>query len=86
MFNPGRLTLARQRRGLTKKAVAEAAGLSVKSVSDYENGHAVPTESTVVSLARVVRFPPSFLSAPDLEVPRSDGASFRALSAMKYAL
>lgn len=82
MFNPARLALARRRRGVTKKALADAAHLSVKSVSDYENARAVPSEATVVEIARALRFPPEFFSAADLESPSTENASFRALSSM----
>jgi Zn-dependent peptidase ImmA (M78 family)/transcriptional regulator with XRE-family HTH domain len=82
MFNPGRLALARRRRGRTKKALADAARLSVKSISDYEHARAVPSEETVVDLGRALRFPVSFFAAPDLESPTEDNASFRALSSM----
>lgn len=82
MFNPGRLALARRRRGQTKKALADVVGMSVKSISDYENAHAVPSESTVVDLGRALRFPVGFFAGPDLESPTADNASFRALSSM----
>jgi Zn-dependent peptidase ImmA (M78 family)/DNA-binding XRE family transcriptional regulator len=85
LLNPGRLTLARQRRGLTKKALAEAVGLTVRSVSGFENGDMAPSEQTVGELAKALRFPTAFLLAPDLDAPSPESASFRALSSMTAA-
>lgn len=82
MFNPGRLALARRRRGLTKKALADAARLSVKSVSDFENARSVPAEESIVALAHALRFPVEFFAGADLESPTTENASFRALSSM----
>ncbi|HZL16480.1 MAG TPA: ImmA/IrrE family metallo-endopeptidase [Polyangia bacterium] len=82
MFNPERLALARRRRGMTKKALADAAEMSVKSISDYENDHAVPSEAAVAAIGQALRFPVEFFEGPDLESPTADNASFRAMSAM----
>jgi Zn-dependent peptidase ImmA (M78 family)/DNA-binding XRE family transcriptional regulator len=82
VFNPSRLTLARQRRGLTKTRLAADTGLSVRSISGFEAGDMVPSEATVSDLARALRFPTTFFMAPSLDVPTSEGASFRALSSM----
>ncbi len=82
MFNPSRLTLARQRRGMTKTKLAAEAQLAVRSVSGYEAGDMVPSDATVGDLARILRFPNDFFAARSLDVPSSDSASFRALSSM----
>lgn len=82
MFNPSRLTLARQRRGMTKTKLAAEAKVTVRSVSAYEAGDMVPSDATIAALSRVLRFPPDFFSAPSLEVPSSESASFRALSSI----
>lgn len=82
MFNPSRLALARRRRGITKKALADLSNLSVKSVSDYENGRAVPSDETVSELGHALQFPIQFFEANDLEMPTPDNASFRAMSSM----
>jgi Zn-dependent peptidase ImmA (M78 family) len=81
-FNPGRLVLARSRRGKTKKWLADSVGMSVKSISDYEHARAIPPESTVADLARALRFPAEFFYGHDIEAPTAESASFRALSAM----
>jgi len=37
-FNPNRLGLARRRRGLTKRKLAELIGADVRAVTAYESG------------------------------------------------
>lgn len=82
MFNPSRLTLARQRRGMTKTRLAAEANLTVRSVSAYEAGDMVPSETTVADLGRTLCFPTQFFAAASLETPSPESASFRALSSM----
>src|SRR5262249_33490910 len=82
MFSPSRLRVARRRRGLTKSEVASRAGLSLRSVSAYENDETEPEPQTIAILARVLGFPLEFFSAPELHEPPTDSASFRALSNM----
>ena len=54
MFNYKRLILARMRRRLTGKALAQAAGLSAITVSRLENGENQPDDETMVKLARAL--------------------------------
>jgi len=82
VFNPSRLTLARQRRGMTKTKLAAEVKLTVRSVSAYEAGDMVPSDATIADLSRILRFPADFFIASSLEMPSSDSASFRALSSM----
>ena len=82
MFNPSRLSLARQRRGLTKTKLSVEAHLTVRSVSAFEAGDLVPSDATVAELARVLRFPVDFFAASSPEVPSPESVSFRALSSM----
>jgi len=81
-FSPTRLSLARRRRGMTKKALSDAIGVSVKSITEYEAGRQNPTPQTVSALAEVLNFPKAFLAAGDLEEFPVEVASFRALSTM----
>lgn len=86
LFNPTRLTLARQRRGLTKTRLAELTGLAARSISAYESSDTEPTEATVRKIAAVLGFPVSFFERSDrLECPDAKSASFRALSKMTAA-
>lgn len=82
MFNPSRLTLARVRRGSTKKDLAEAIGVTLRCVTGYEAGSIEPSVSALESLSRVLRFPTTFFSAPSIEVPSAEGVSFRSMASM----
>jgi Zn-dependent peptidase ImmA (M78 family)/transcriptional regulator with XRE-family HTH domain len=80
VFNPDRLLLARHRRELTAAGLAQAAGVSARMVSLYENGHAVPGEDTVRAMAGALRFPVPFFHREDPPELTIEQASFRALS------
>jgi Zn-dependent peptidase ImmA (M78 family)/transcriptional regulator with XRE-family HTH domain len=80
VFNPNRLILARHRRELTAAGLAQAAGISARMVSMYENGHAVPSQDTVRAMADVLRFPAGFFDRQDPPELTVEQASFRALS------
>lgn len=82
MFNALRLTLARKRRGMKKRELAERVGLTEKSISNYEAGSQEPESGTLRKLAEVLRFPEAFFFGDDPEVPTPDVASFRSLSKM----
>jgi Zn-dependent peptidase ImmA (M78 family)/transcriptional regulator with XRE-family HTH domain len=81
-FNPSRLTVARKRKGLTKGGLASQIGVDLRSVSAYEAGEYLPREDTLSRIGEVLGFPREFFSGDDLEEPRPDTASFRALSKM----
>jgi Zn-dependent peptidase ImmA (M78 family)/transcriptional regulator with XRE-family HTH domain len=79
-FNPSRLTIARERRGLTKQRLAELCGVARRTVSLWEAGG---TETPPVDLlATVLEFPRAFFYADDTPEVRSEWVSFRALSSM----
>ena len=78
MFNPSRLELARRRRGMTKRALAEATGIrcGVWLVTIDLSVNPMP------QLLRILQQPCSpsaFFYGHTLDEPPSDGASFRAL-------
>lgn len=81
-LNPTRLALARERRGLTKRALAEEAAISTRSLAAYESGKQEPTPDRLAALARALGFPGEFFTGPDLDEPRLAAASFRALSTL----
>jgi transcriptional regulator with XRE-family HTH domain len=63
-----RLRHARKRVGLTLEQVAERTGVSVPSLSAYENGHREPSFAQLAKLAKVYRRPVEFfLSEEPLE-------------------
>lgn len=79
-FNPSRLRHARERRGLTKTALATAADISLRSLKEYELGERVPATSTVQALSTTLDIPPASLEGEDLEPLPVGAVSFRALS------
>jgi Zn-dependent peptidase ImmA (M78 family)/transcriptional regulator with XRE-family HTH domain len=82
MFNAGRLSLARKRRRLTAKALAENADLAVETISRLENGVNQPDDLTVTKLAKVLDFPIGFFSGADLPEIDTRAVSFRSFSKM----
>jgi Zn-dependent peptidase ImmA (M78 family)/DNA-binding XRE family transcriptional regulator len=82
VLTPSRLAIARKRHGLTLTRLADLTGLSTRSVSLYENGHAEPTDETLRQLASVLEVDPEFLAGPDVDEIPVDAVSFRALSKM----
>lgn len=82
MFTSSRLTTARKRRGLTKRQLAESAGISDKILTAYEKGGYVPSPETLSELSRVLNFPISFFSGSDITELAPQSASFRALTTL----
>ena len=82
MFTPTRLTIARKRRRLSKKDLAEAIGVTAHTILRYESGEIVPTDDVIARLSRVLRFPREFFFAPEIDGPQEEAASFRSMSAM----
>jgi Zn-dependent peptidase ImmA (M78 family) len=82
MFEPSRLELARQRRGLTKVKLARLTGLDVVTISRYESGKLEPTAGSVERLAYALDFPIEFFGRDEVEPLLADNASFRAMKAM----
>jgi Zn-dependent peptidase ImmA (M78 family)/DNA-binding XRE family transcriptional regulator len=80
MFNPRRLILARKRRRLTGKALAERAGLAVDTISRLENGENQPDDLTIARLAKALNFPIGFFEENDPEEIDTGAVSFRRFS------
>ena len=81
-FNASRLVLARKRRGLSKKALAEAIGVQPRSISGFENSEFCPSTHTVNQLVRTLKFPVEFFEGFEIDVPPRDAVSFRSFSRM----
>jgi Zn-dependent peptidase ImmA (M78 family)/DNA-binding XRE family transcriptional regulator len=79
-FNPNRLRLARERRGLTKEALAKLCDVTRRAVTDWESGRV--DNPPVARIAHALEFPESFFFGDDLDEVRVDAVSFRALSSM----
>ena len=63
-FDPQRLRAAREAADLTRAALAEAAGVHVSSIGEWEAGRQVPRVGTVAALARALRIEPVALLQP----------------------
>ncbi len=87
-FNPSRLALARKRRGLSKTALAERSGISVRSLGYYEAklDGIVPSDDHLRILAGLLELPIEFFYGADIEELTYDAASFRSLTAMTASL
>lgn len=82
MFNPKRLGLARMRRRLTGKALAEQARLAQDTVSRLERGLHEPDADTISRLATALGYPEGFFCLPDPIDVEPGAVSFRSLSKM----
>jgi Zn-dependent peptidase ImmA (M78 family)/transcriptional regulator with XRE-family HTH domain len=80
MFNPMRLTIARERRAMTKKGFAEAVNLAPNTIFRYERGEQDPPDDAIKRFASVLEFPVAFFFGKDLDRLRRDNASFRGLA------
>lgn len=80
MFTPSRLTLARKRRGLSKTMLAGRIGVDVRSITAYEDGEFEPSAETRMVMSRVLAFPREFFEGAEIDLPRTETASFRSLS------
>ncbi len=83
-FSAHRLIIARQRRKLSGKELADRAGLTPVTVSKAENGHQVET-ATAEKFARALEYPLDFFYLDAPEVIEADTVSFRSLKKMSAA-
>lgn len=81
-FNSKRLILARHRRRLTGKGLADLLGLSAMAVSRLEKGNGCPDAETVSALASALGYPTAFFFADDPDDLETHAVSFRSLSKM----
>lgn len=82
MFSSARLALARQRRRLTAKALADSAGVTPDTVSRLENGLHQPDENTLLKLAAALDYPKEFFFLSDVADIDTGAVSFRSFSKM----
>ncbi|MEU9920811.1 XRE family transcriptional regulator [Streptomyces griseoluteus] len=82
MLTSSRLILARKRRRMTLSRLSQQSGVSVRSLTAFENGHKEPAPETLELLASALDLPISFFSATEVEEIEVDALSFRALSKM----
>jgi Zn-dependent peptidase ImmA (M78 family)/transcriptional regulator with XRE-family HTH domain len=82
MFEETRLKLARARRGLTAKALAERAEVSVDTIKRLEKGQNDPEPQTVEKLARALGYPEAFFFGSKVDAVDAGAVSFRSFSKM----
>lgn len=78
-FQPARLTLARERMGMTKKALAEQIGKTPAALTQFEGGRSRPDASTIGSLAMALGVAPAFFTVPHEQLLSIDECHFRSL-------
>lgn len=81
-FNPKRLEQARRRRGLTRRALAQATGIAERTLAYNESGEHVPSDEHLQILSQELGFPVGFFFREDPEPIPESAPSFRALSRM----
>lgn len=81
-FNATRLAIARQRRLLNKKQLADMVGVSAHTISRCELGATIPTDGHIQDFARILDFPIEFFFDDDIEIPDHKLVSFRSQRAM----
>lgn len=62
LFDPQRLTLAREFRGLTKNELAEKVGRTASALSQFESGRTRPDGHTLARIALALGLPASFFA------------------------
>lgn len=82
MFNGKRLALARKRRRLTSRSLAQMTGISPVTITRLESSENEPEPGTVERLAKALDFPIDFFFGEDIDDVEKDAASFRSLTAM----
>jgi Zn-dependent peptidase ImmA (M78 family)/transcriptional regulator with XRE-family HTH domain len=77
-FSPERLTLAREKRKLTKQQLADLCEVSRRTVTAWERGDI--SNPPIALLSEKLNFPEGYFSAGDPAIIDSESVSFRALS------
>lgn len=82
MFSSKRLSLARKRRRLTAKGLAQEAGVSPVTITRLENGQNEAVPETVEKLAEALGYPTDFFYQEDQSALTKEVVSFRSLKSM----
>lgn len=82
MFNPQRLKLARRRRKLSGKELAERINVSQVTISRLEKGINNPESETLQAISKELDFPKEFFFGSDIDELSKEAASFRSLTSM----
>lgn len=85
-FSAKRLTIARQRRTVTKKGLAGELGITPAMITGYEAGTRTPSADTVGRIAGTLRFPYPFFFQDDVAEVDPDSVSFRSRRSLTASL
>ncbi|RNF72506.1 ImmA/IrrE family metallo-endopeptidase [Marinomonas rhizomae] len=87
LFNASRLKLARERRKMTYKSLADHCGISSKMASLYEKfpDDYQPTETTVDKISSALAFPKDFFYQDSIEELEFETVAFRSLKTLRAA-
>lgn len=75
-----RLSIARRRRAMSKKGLADAIGVKPITILRYEAGEMKPSSENLEKIAHCLQFPREFFDGPEIDEPRRDNASFRGMA------
>lgn len=83
-FDPARLTLARERNGLTKRDLADRVGVPAARITRFERGEANPAEAAVARLAMALGLPAAYFAPGRPVLPVAEEVThFRSLRATR---
>ena len=68
-FNPERMKLAREQRGLSQKALADELGVVQSEISKVEGGKRGPSDEFIGKAAAFFGYAPSFFAQPETPIP-----------------
>jgi Zn-dependent peptidase ImmA (M78 family)/DNA-binding XRE family transcriptional regulator len=80
MVTHTRISLARRRRAMSKKGLADCVGVSPFTILRYEAGEITPSDEILEKIAACLRFPKRFFDGEEIDEPRRDNASFRGMA------
>lgn len=85
LFSAQRLIWIRRKRGITKKTLAERVGVSVRTISAYENEEFPPQGANLNALANALGVQADYFFQGPMVGPEPDQASFRSFSKLSAA-
>jgi Zn-dependent peptidase ImmA (M78 family)/DNA-binding XRE family transcriptional regulator len=80
MVTHTRISVARRRRAMSKKGLADLIGVTPNTILRYESGEITPSPEVVEKLAHHLKFPIKFFDGAEMDEPRRDNASFRGMA------
>jgi Zn-dependent peptidase ImmA (M78 family)/DNA-binding XRE family transcriptional regulator len=81
-FNPARLSVARKRRTLNKKRLADCIGVDQRTIVRWERCQSEPTSENLDALVKALNFPRPFFFGADIDEPINEYTSFRSQTSM----